>query len=95
MPNNTLALPKLYNVVLRADRASNAYDYIVFMHGDVSFDGRSFINHLKAIDGKYGLIGLCGTSTFNVSCSPLNWWTGSNPTPFAKWGCVTHGELGN
>jgi hypothetical protein len=25
----------------------------------------------------------------------LNWWTGSNPTPYEKWGCVTHGELGN
>ena len=31
----------------------------------------------------------------NVSQSPLNWWTGSNPTPFTKWGCVTHGELGD
>lgn len=93
--NNVEPLPVVYNRFLREERSSRTYDYIAFMHGDVSFNGKLFINHLKSIGSKYGLIGLCGTSVFNVSQSPLNWWTGSNPTPYTKWGCVTHGEVGD
>ena len=92
---NDRPLPAVYNEFLRAERASRCHDYVAFMHGDVSFNAKKFISHLKEIDGKYGLIGLCGTSILNVSQSPLNWWVGSNPTPFTKWGCVTHGELGD
>lgn len=93
--NNTDGLPKVYNRVLAEERALKKHDYLVFMHADVSFNARSFIEHLKDVGSKYAVIGLCGTSTFNVSQSPLNWWTGSNPTPYEKWGCVTHGELGD
>lgn len=93
--DNSISLPKLYNNELDAVRAAKTYDFLVFMHGDVSFNFKSFIEHLKQVSDKYDIIGLCGTSTFNVSQSPLNWWTGSNPTPFTKWGCVTHGELGD
>lgn len=93
--NNKHALPVLYNKVLAEERASKKHDYLVLMHGDVSFNLESFIKHLEEVGPKYGLIGLCGTSIFNVSQSPLNWWTASNPTPSSKWGCVTHGELGD
>ena len=93
--NNIDGLPKVYNRVLAEERAIKKHDYLVFMHADVSFNTRSFIEHLKDVGSKYAVIGLCGTSTFNVSQSPLNWWTGSNPTPYEKWGCVTHGELGD
>ena len=95
VPDNEDALSIVYNRFLREERKSRSYDVLAFMHGDVSFNGKAFIDHLKSIYGKYGIIGLCGTSTFNVSQSPLNWWTGSNPTPFTKWGYVTHGELGD
>ena len=95
VPNNEEPLSIIYNRELRRERASRSYDVVAFMHGDVSFNGKAFIDHLKSLDGKYGIIGLCGTSTLNVSQCPLNWWTGSNPTPFTKWGCVTHGELGD
>ena len=93
--NNIDGLPKVYNRVLAEERDVKKHDYLVFMHADVSFNTRSFIEHLKDVGSKYAVIGLCGTSTFNVSQSPLNWWTGSNPTPYEKWGCVTHGELGD
>ena len=93
--NNATSLSKVYNKSLREERANRSYDYVAFMHSDVSFNGKAFIEHLKSVGEKYALIGLCGTSTFNVSQSPLNWWTGSNPTPYSKWGCVTHGELGD
>lgn len=93
--NNTDGLPKVYNRVLNIERASKEHDYVVFMHADVSFNAKSFIEHLTEVGPKYDIIGLCGTATFNVSQSPLNWWTGSNPTPYDKWGCVTHGELGD
>ena len=95
IPNNRDPLPIVYNKILREERASHEDDYVVFMHSDVSFNIRLFVEHLKSLENKYALIGLCGTSILNVSQSPLNWWTGSNPTPFAKWGCVTHGELGD
>lgn len=93
--NNKESLPKLYNRFLDEERTSKKNDYLVFMHADVSFNAKSFIEHLSSVGKKYDLIGLCGTSILNVSQSPLNWWTGSNPTPYNKWGCVTHGELGD
>lgn len=93
--NNSESLPIVYNKFLKEERESKSHDYLVLMHGDVSFNVKDFISHLSEVGPKYGIIGLCGTSTFNVSQSPLNWWTGSNPTPHTKWGCVTHGELGN
>ena len=93
--NNSDGLPSVYNKRLDEERASKKNDCLVLMHGDVSFNIDAFVSHLKVVAPKYGLIGLCGTSTFNVSQSPLNWWTSSNPTPYSKWGCVTHGELGD
>lgn len=93
--DNKEGLPCLYNKMLDEERSTKKHDYIVLQHADVSFNARSFIEHLQQVGPKYGIIGLCGTSTFNVSQSPLNWWTSSNPTPYEKWGCVTHGELGD
>lgn len=95
IPDNSSPLPSLYNNELRKARSSRSIDFLVFMHGDVSFNAKAFLDHLNAVKDKYDIIGLCGTSVLNVSQSPLNWWTGSNPTPFTKWGCVTHGELGD
>lgn len=95
VPDNTSSLAEVYNKRLRDTRAEGNVDYLVLMHNDVSFNVKSFVEHLIEVGPKYGLIGLCGTSTFNVSQSPLNWWTSSNPTPQDKWGCVTHGELGD
>ena len=92
---NVVPLPAIYNKALREERANRTYDYVALMHSDVSFNPEAFMKHLREIGEKYDIIGLCGTSIFNVSQSPLNWWTGSNPTPYAKWGCVTHGELGD
>lgn len=65
------------------------------MHADVKLDIQSLEKHVLETEGKYDIFGLCGTSVLNVSQSPLNWWTGSNPTPTSKWGFVSHGELGN
>lgn len=93
--NNTDSLASVYNKRLDEERSHRSNDCLVFMHSDVSFNIDSFMSHLKEVAPKYGLIGLCGTSIFNVSQSPLNWWTASNPTPYSKWGCVTHGELGD
>ena len=92
---NTQPLPTVFNVKLRKERELRSHDYLVFMHGDVSFNIDAFMKHLVEVGDKYDLIGLCGTSTLNVSQSPLNWWTASNPTPTTKWGCVTCGELGD
>lgn len=93
--NNTFPLAAVYNNFLKDIRTQeNKPDFVVFMHADVDIDLKHFIEHIEACKDKYDVIGLCGTSIFNVSQSPLNWWTGSNPTPYAKWGCVTHGELG-
>ena len=93
--NNTKSLPEIYNEYLNESRAANDVDFLVFMHADVKVDLASLEAHCIACESKYDVMGLCGTSIINVSQSPLNWWTGSNPTPNAKWGCVTHGEIGN
>lgn len=93
--NNQIGLPIIYNRYLQSARLAKNVDYCIFMHADVSMNVKEMVQHLIDVGEKYDLIGLCGTSTMNVSQSPLNWWTGSNPTPYDKWGCVTHGELGD
>ena len=95
--NNTESLAKVYNHYLNEFRynCKDCVDFIVFMHADVQVDVKSFLSHVEQCRNKYDVIGLCGTSVMNVSQSPLNWYTGSNPTPNTRWGCVTHGEIGN
>ena len=96
VPNNKEPLSKVYNSYLKKFRIEQEKtDFIVFMHADVEIDIDKFAAHVEECKYKYDVIGLCGTSIMNVSQSPLNWWTASNPTPEAKWGCVTHGELGD
>lgn len=98
VPNNTDALAKVYNKYLddlRSQSSDKTADFIVFIHADVAFCIDDLLLHIERCKDKYDVMGLCGTSIVNVSQSPLNWWTASNPTPNAKWGCVTHGELGN
>lgn len=94
--DNKQSISKVYNDHLYEFRSSpEQIDYIVFMHADVELDIEHLVKHIDECKDKYDVMGLCGTSIVNVSQSPLNWWTASNPTPEAKWGCVTHGELGN
>lgn len=93
--NNTKSLTQIYNEDLQRDRSKGDVDFHVFMHADVSFNLSSFFANLLRCQYRYDVFGLCGTSVMNISQSPLNWFTSSNPTPGARWGCVTHGELGN
>lgn len=93
--NNTLHLADVYNSFIEKHRAMKDIDCLVLMHADVKFNIESLLKHIEEVNGKYDVLGLCGCSKMTVSASPLNWWTGSNPFPKYKWGCVTHGEFGN
>ena len=53
VPDNTTPLPVLYNKELRKERGSQSYDGLIFMHGDVSFNVKAFVDHLKEVYGKY------------------------------------------
>lgn len=79
------------------DRFSGDPDvgFFVFMHADVNLDFPAFISHVRECSGKYDVMGLCGCESLNTAASPLNWFTGSAHRPERRWGCVTHGELGN
>ena len=68
---------------------------LVFMHSDVNLDFPAFISHVRECSGRYDVMGLCGCESIKISMSPLNWFTGSLHMPEKRWGCVTHGELGN
>ena len=94
--NNQESLAVVYNRFLSQIRLESVKpDFVIFMHHDVELDIAKFIGDLGRCKNKYDVIGLCGTEVLNISQSPLNWYTGSNPTPNKRWGCVTHGELGN
>lgn len=93
--DNKEPITKIYNHYLSKTRAARDADILIFMHADVSMDIVHLLQSIDSCKDKYDVIGLCGTATFNVSQSPLNWFTGSNPTPASRWGCVTHGEVGN
>lgn len=98
--NNTKSLTKVYNDLLKSAHVNlesheSMYDYVVLMHADVCLDINHLITHIIECDGKYDLMGLCGTEVLKVGHTPLNWFTGSMTTNDKRWGCVTHGELGN
>lgn len=93
--NNSASLGTIYNSYLHIFRTEKDIDFAIFMHSDVKFDLQHLLAHIEECKDKYDVMGLCGTSTLNVSQSPLNWFTGSNPTPNTRYGHVTHGELGN
>ena len=90
--DNKLALADVYNVILNEDTDS---DFIYLMHADVSLNFTELARHVESLGGKYDVMGLCGCAKISVSQSPLNWFCGSRPFPMDRWGCVTHGELGN
>lgn len=92
---NKTPLPKLYNSILAEVRAEHYFDFIVFMHADVSLSLVDLVMDIERCKDKYDLMGLCGCSKLSVSESPLNWFTGSRKFPDARWGYVRHGELGD
>ena len=94
IPNNTEKLTTIYNRIIEKHKDDNT-DFLILMHADVYINVNSLIAHIERCKEQYDVMGLCGCSKMSVSQSPLNWWTGSNPFPEHKWGCVTHGELGN
>lgn len=92
---NAKPLAEIYNAEIETVRkASSDVDFLVFMHADVSLDFGSYLPHLEEVEASYDVYGLCGCSKISVEKSPLNWFTGSQEWPEARWGCVTHGELG-
>lgn len=74
---------------------SGGFDFIIMMHSDVTIDLEKLANHIEECSGKYGIMGLCGCEKISVSECPLNWFCGSRRFPDGRWGCVTHGELGD
>lgn len=92
--NNTQPLATVYNLFLN-EKTEESFDYFVFMHADVKTDIEALAKRINECSEKYDVMGLCGCSKFSVSQSPLNWWNGSHPYPACRWGCVTHGELGD
>ena len=89
--DNNLPLSKIYNAEIERD----TYDLIALRHSDVKFNFVEFAQKLTNIKDKYDVIGLCGCSKLVASQTPLNWFCGSRPCPEHRWGCVTHGEIGN
>ena len=98
--NNMMPLPELYNNVLldmkyKTFANKEEYDFVVFMHADVSLSLVDLIMDIERCKDKYDVMGLCGCAKISVNESPLNWFTGSRQYPESRWGCVTHGETGN
>ena len=92
--SNKDPIGKAHNEFINQHSNDN-FDYAILMHSDVSFDTTALADHIAAIHGKYDVIGLCGCSKLVVSQTPLNWFCGSRPCPETRWGCVSHGEIGN
>lgn len=93
--SNKNGLPRIYNEYLNVARQKKELDAVIFMHADVQLDMKHLIAHFIECKDKYDVMGLCGCKKFSVGQSPLNWFTGSSPFPQDRWGCVTHGELGD
>lgn len=92
--NNMMPLPELYNSILD-DEKHKSYDFIIFMHADVTLMIADLLEHIEECKDKYDVMGLCGCSKLTLKATPLNWFSGSIPYPTDRWGCVIHGEVGD
>ena len=92
--SNKAPLADVYNAFL-SEPDSMSWDFTYFMHADVQLDFEGLKAHVESVADKYDVLGLCGCEKFNVSQAPLNWFNGSRPFPQHRWGCVSHGELGD
>lgn len=88
-------ITSIYNSFINKFLDEKTAEFLIFMHADVSLDIRSLVSHIERCSSKYDIMGLCGCESIDTSVSPLNWFTGSKFKPGGRWGCVTHGELGN
>ena len=93
--NNKKSLAIVYNEFIDKTRLNHTYDYLVFMHADVSIDLNKFVSDIINFGDNYDAMGLCGCAKLSVSETPLNWFCGSRQFPLDRWGCVTHGQIGN
>ena len=64
--NNMMPLPELYNNVLddvkyKTFANKEEYDFVIFMHADVSLKLVDLIMHIEKCKDKYDVFGLCGT----------------------------------
>lgn len=89
---NSRPLADVYNGFLSGPEQP---DFTYFVHADVGLDFEGLARHVEDASGRYDVMGLCGCEKLNVSISPLNWFNGSRPWPQHRWGCVSHGELGD
>lgn len=64
--NNTQPLADVYNLILD-EKDTSGFDYMYFMHADVTLDFLGLVQHVESVAGKYDLIGLCGCAKFSVS----------------------------
>jgi len=93
--NNSESLASIYNKEIKAERENRKHDFLVFLHADVNLDVASLMHHCEECNDKYDVMGLCGCEKVITTQTPLNWFTSSMPAAKFRWGCVTHGELGN
>lgn len=93
--NNTNPLCVAYNAELAIARLKGEYDHLVFIHGDVSFDVKEFVERLVALGDRYDMVGLAGTKKLDVSISPLNWFNGSRNSTNSRYGDITMSMNGN
>lgn len=94
IPDNRERITVVGNRLI-GDAMKNGFDYLVMMHADVHVDLCGLSDHISRCDGIYDVMGLCGCEKIVVSESPLNWFCGSRQFPEGRWGCVSHGELGD
>ena len=92
--DNTEKITSLYNRKMR-EFIESGLDFLIFMHADVYLDLDKLVSHIEECASKYDVMGLCGCERISISESPLNWFCGSRKYPDGRWGCVSHGELGN
>lgn len=92
-PNNSKPLAAIYNEIIA--KHADSGEYVALVHADVRFDVVNLYRHLDSCLEKYDVFGLCGCAKISLSQTPFNWFCGSRPYPEFRWGCVSHGELGN
>lgn len=92
--NNSENITVVYNRLIERALADR-FDFLVMMHSDVEIDVKGLAQHIASCSGKYDIMGLCGCEKFSISESPLNWYCASRKYPEFRWGCVSHGELGD
>lgn len=77
--NNDVGLPEAYNKKIE-NHINDGYNYMIFLHDDIWIYDTFIFEKLEEAFKKYDIVGLAGSSEFDITKNPICWHNSSRTT---------------